>query len=186
MNDSELKRLSRRDLLELLIAQGRERDALQEELEAQRQAYEAQLEETRASLQAQLDEARAALEARRLEMENAGSLAEAALALNDVFAAADNAAQQYLESIRRRSEALDAECAQREAACTAQIEAQLQEAAEAAEALKAQAEARIAAAKAAEAQAQAQAEAYWDKTAQRLIAFYNALGIDADHMGGPS
>lgn len=186
MNDLELKRLSRRDLLELLIAQGRERDALQEELEAQKKAYEAQLEETRSSLQAQLDEARAALEAQRLEIENAGSLAEAALTLNDVFTAADNAAQQYLEAIRRRSETLEEACARREAACTAKIEAQLQEAAAAAEALKAEAEARIAAAQEMEAQAKAQAEAYWDETARRLIEFYNAVGIDLDHNGGAS
>ena len=37
-------------------------------------------------------------------IENAGSLAEAALKLNDVFEAADRAAQQYLENVRRMAE----------------------------------------------------------------------------------
>lgn len=182
MTDRELQRLSRRDLLELLIAMGRERDDLQEALQAQRQAYEAQLEAVKTSFQAQLDEARAALEAQRLEMENAGSLAEAALTLNGVFAAADAAAKAYLETIRRRSEAMDAECAQRQAACSAQIEAQLQEAAAAAEALKAEADARMAAAQEMEAQAQAQADAYWNETARRLTEWYS----DPDHWGGSS
>lgn len=182
MTDRELRRLSRRDLLELLIAQGRERDSLQAELEAQRQAYEARLEETRTTLQAQLDAARAALENQRLEMENAGSLAEAALALNGVFAAADAAAQQYLETIRRRSEALESECAQREAACTAQIEARLQEASAAAATMRSEAEARMAAVREAEALAQAKAQAYWDETARRLTDFYAALD-DNDSVG---
>ena len=43
MTDQELRKLNRRDLLELLISQGRERDALQ-----------AELEETKAVLQKEL------------------------------------------------------------------------------------------------------------------------------------
>lgn len=79
MTDRELKRLSRRDLLELLLEQSRERDALRLELE----------------------KTKAALAERKLCIEQAGSIAEAALRLNGVFEAAQAAAEQYLESIRQ-------------------------------------------------------------------------------------
>ena len=104
MTDQELRKLSRKDLLELLVTLGRERDALQEELER----------------------TRAALEDRQLQVEQAGSIAEAALRLNGVFEASQAAAQQYLENIRRRSQHMDEVCAQREAACS-RLEAETQQ-----------------------------------------------------------
>lgn len=79
MTDKELRRLSRSDLLEMLIAQTTETDRLKTRLEQ----AEAQLRE------------------RELAIDNFGSLAEAALSLNGVFDAADAAAQQYLENIQR-------------------------------------------------------------------------------------
>lgn len=87
MTNVELKRLSRRELLEMLIEQGKENDRLKEEL---RQATEK-------------------LQSRKIIFENAGSLAEAAMAINDVFAAADAAAAQYLENIKRRTEEVQQE-----------------------------------------------------------------------------
>lgn len=78
MTEKELRRLSRADLLELLVAQGKETQALRQ----------------------QLEEAQAALRQREIELEQAGSIAEAALRLNDVFGAAQQAADQYLENIR--------------------------------------------------------------------------------------
>ena len=41
---------------------------------------------------------------RKLIQERAGSMAEAALQLNGVFEAADRAAREYLETIRRMAE----------------------------------------------------------------------------------
>lgn len=79
VTDQELRKLSRRDLLELLISQGRELEALR----------------------AELDQAMAALENRKIHLDQAGSIAEAALRLNGVFEAAQAAADQYLENIRR-------------------------------------------------------------------------------------
>lgn len=76
MTDKELRRLSRFELLELLVAQGREIDQLQQ----------------------QLEEARAELEDRRIKQDKAGSIAEAALSLNGVFEAAQKAAEQYLHN----------------------------------------------------------------------------------------
>lgn len=79
MTDKELKRLSRRELLEMLLAQMEENE----------------------KLSWRLQKAEAALEARRIEIEKAGTMAEAALRLNGVFEAADRAAQQYLENVRQ-------------------------------------------------------------------------------------
>lgn len=77
MNEKELKRLSRKQLLELLLKQTEYADELQ-----------LQLEETKNELK------------NRILMENeAGSIADASLKLNGVFEAAQAAADQYLENI---------------------------------------------------------------------------------------
>ncbi len=78
MKEKELKRMNRRELLELLVAQSRENDRLRQEADA----------------------AKRALEERAICIEQAGSIAEAAMQLNHVFAAAQQAADQYLENIR--------------------------------------------------------------------------------------
>lgn len=82
MTEKELRRLSRRELLEMLITRTMENERLTEELQ----------------------QARKELSDRKLIQERAGSMAEAALQLNGVFEAADRAAKQYLENIRRRAE----------------------------------------------------------------------------------
>lgn len=79
MTDKELRRLSRAELLEMLLAQTEENERLQ----------------------AELDDAKRALEDRRIEASRAGSLAEASLKLNGVFEAADKAARQYVENVQR-------------------------------------------------------------------------------------
>ena len=71
MTDIQLKKLKRVELLELLVEQGEE------------------LERTRERLQ----KAEEALASRQLRMQTAGTMAEAALTLNNVFAAADQAAK---------------------------------------------------------------------------------------------
>lgn len=78
MTDKEVRKLSRAELLEMMVAQGKEIERLQ----------------------AQLDKARQQLADRRIEVQQAGSIAEAALRLNGVFEAAQRAADQYLENIR--------------------------------------------------------------------------------------
>lgn len=78
MTEKELKKLSRVDLLEMLLEQSRENERLREELE---------------QVKSQLAE-------RRIKIEKAGSIAEAALVLNGIFQAAEEAAAQYLENIR--------------------------------------------------------------------------------------
>jgi len=82
MTEKELKRLSRGDLLEMLLALSKENEQLRRELE---------------TLQKQLDE-------RRILVEDCGTMAEAALKLNKVFEAAQAACEQYLYNIQLRSE----------------------------------------------------------------------------------
>ncbi|MGX8698356.1 MAG: hypothetical protein ACSW8F_00295 [bacterium] len=86
MKDKQLKRLSRRALLELLVTQMEENEAL-----AQRnEVLEKQMRQ------------------KSIAVSRAGSMADAAMTLNQVFASADNAAEQYLENIRRANERCDA------------------------------------------------------------------------------
>lgn len=78
MTDKELRRLNRRELLEMLLAETEENTRLRSELE----------------------QVRAKLADRRILLEKSGSMAEAALRLNGVLEAADKAALQYLENVR--------------------------------------------------------------------------------------
>lgn len=87
MTDQELRRLNRAELLEMLLAQMEENERLQQSL----------------------DEANQALAERKIAIAEAGTLAEAALRLNDVFAAADRAARQYLDNVRQSAEENGAE-----------------------------------------------------------------------------
>lgn len=82
MNKNDLKRLSRGDLLEMLVAQG-------EELEA---------------VKAKLLETKAELQKKEMDITEAGSIADASLKLNGVFEAAQAASQQYLDNIKLLSE----------------------------------------------------------------------------------
>lgn len=77
-NDNDLRKLNRADLLELLLEQTKRADALERELEQKNRE----------------------LEEKRIMLENAGSIAEAAMKLNGVFEAAQRAADQYLYSIK--------------------------------------------------------------------------------------
>lgn len=78
MTDRQLKKLSRGELLELLLEQM----------------------DRCARLEQELEQANRQLQDRQIRMEHAGSIAEAALALNGVFEAADRAAREYLESVK--------------------------------------------------------------------------------------
>ena len=74
MTKKELKRMNRSRLLKLLLEVERENEALRRENEALTQK----------------------LEDKTLAISRAGSIAEASLQLNEVFAAAQRAADQYL------------------------------------------------------------------------------------------
>ncbi|MBE7005656.1 MAG: hypothetical protein E7424_00695 [Ruminococcaceae bacterium] len=92
MAKNDLKKLGRTDLLRLLLEAEEENDRLKEQV---------------AELRAQLDD-------RSLRMENCGDLAAAALELNGVFSAAEEACRQYTENIRSRSADIEARCSRME------------------------------------------------------------------------
>ncbi len=79
MTDQELRKLSRAELLELLLEETQENQQLRAKL---KRAYEKLADKT-------------------IQLEEAGSIAEAAMKLNGVFEAAQAAADQYLENVRR-------------------------------------------------------------------------------------
>ena len=78
MPDRELRRMRRAELVEIILALKQTEDRLRAE---------------NAALSAQLQE-------RQIHIENAGSIAQAALELNNVFAAAQAAADDYLHSVQ--------------------------------------------------------------------------------------
>lgn len=82
MTEKDIQKLKRVELLEILVEQGKEIEALKLELE----------------------EANKKLEDRKIRIENAGSIAEAVCQINGVFEAAEAAAYQYVESVRFMSE----------------------------------------------------------------------------------
>lgn len=79
MTERELRKLSRLDLLELLVRQMEENERLR----------------------AELKQAREQLESRELMLESAGSIAQASLQISRVFESAQMAADVYLENVRR-------------------------------------------------------------------------------------
>ena len=78
MTEKEFRKLSRLELLAILTEQSRRIEELSQKLE----------------------EAEKKLQSRKLQIEKAGSIAEASLQLNRLFEAAQAAADQYLENVR--------------------------------------------------------------------------------------
>lgn len=87
MTDRELKKLSRTELIEILIDLSKENE----------------------QLRTQLATARQQLADRTIVIEESGSIAEAALKLNGVFAAAQRACDQYVQNIQARCDRAAAE-----------------------------------------------------------------------------
>ena len=88
MTDKEFKRLSRSQLIEVIY----QFQLKQDELIAENERLTKELAD------------------KRLRIAEAGSIAEAALAVNNVMQSAQNAAQQYLDEIRSMHAELDEEC----------------------------------------------------------------------------
>lgn len=78
MANNELKKLSRAELIDII--------------------YQLRLENTR--LEQELENASSELKEKKIKLEDAGSIAEAALKLNGVFDAAQEAAEQYIVSVK--------------------------------------------------------------------------------------
>lgn len=148
MTDDQLRKLNRSDLLELLIAQGKEMEVLRRQM---RQAEEE-------------------LNCRRICLEEAGSIAEASLRLNGVFQAAQTAADLYLESVRAKCEETESRCSELEAGSAEEARRIMAEAEERASALERETEA---ACRRMVAQAEKESQEYWLEVSRRLEKFYD-------------
>lgn len=153
MTDKELRALGRKELLQLLLDQSKQLQALQ----------------------AQYDAAQAALQDRTIQLEHAGSIAEAALQLNGVFQAAQDACQQYTDSITALHQRQESVCAQMEAESRAKADAILAEAQQKKAEIDAQCDEQLRATQSQcsemVAAAEAQSQAYWKEVFQRLQAY---------------
>lgn len=78
----DLAKLKKKDLLEIMLAQSKEID----------------------ELRAKVDDLEAKLANREFEFEKIGSIAEASLAVTNIFKEAEEAAKIYLENVRRSYE----------------------------------------------------------------------------------
>ena len=101
MTSKELKRLRRSDLMEMLL----------------------ELSKENMELRRQLQEAEEKLADRQLQIQQAGSLAEAALQLNRIFEDAQAACDQYEYNIRKRCRHMEEETRHKCNAMLAQLEA---------------------------------------------------------------
>lgn len=143
MTDKELRGLSRAELLQMLIDLSKQNDMLKNKV---------------AELEDQLND-------RTIKIEKAGSIAEASLALNGVFEAAEAAAAQYLENMEQCDARYQAK--QREAEeCAAEILTIAR-----ATASKLTTEAQQNAQRMTE-NAKAESEAYWTAAHKRIEDFY--------------
>lgn len=135
MTENELRKLGRGDLLQMLLDQSRELEALKQKLAA----------------------AEAALRDKQIIIEEAGSIAEASLQLNGVFAATQAACQQYTDNIAYLCQRQEAICAQMESESRKRAERIVAEA-------QAKSDDIIR-------NAQVQSRQYWDMVSEKLQAY---------------
>jgi len=76
---NNIRKMNRKELLELLMIQSKKIDGLEEEL----------------------DKVNKLLDSKKIILKEAGSIADASLKLNKVFEVAQQAADQYLDNIKR-------------------------------------------------------------------------------------
>lgn len=146
MTDQELKKLSRKDLLELLIKQGQEFEELQKKYE--------QAEER--------------LQCREITLQKAGSIAEASLQLNGIFEAAQAACQQYTDNIILLNQHQEKICKELEEESRKKAENLLKSAEEESLAIKRKTESECADMVK---KAKEQSQMYWDTLLKKMKAF---------------
>ena len=137
----------------------------QQDLEALREEHK---EET-AHLREELEQAKKSLKKREIALNEAGSIAVAALQINGVFEAAQAASQQYIENIRSLSDRQAAICAQRDVENRVEVERKLKEAEEKCAAMEYASKRKC---EAMEQEAKQKSEAYWTEVSRRLQSFY--------------
>lgn len=146
MTDRELRKLSRVELLRLLLEESRENECLQE----------------------QLNQANQALVGKNIALTKAGSIAEAALALNSVSNAAVQAPQQHLDNIQRIRWAQQTLCQRMEDEARQKAEETLTETRRRCSRMEAEAQAKC---EEMTASALQQSSVYWEDVRRQVEAF---------------
>lgn len=168
MTQQEMKRLGRVELLEIIVMQSDELEAVKKEREA--------LSEENAALKERLNK-------RELSMHSAGNLAEASLAVTNIFEEAEKAASIYKENVERMSrERGDIPMRvpyrpqenPQSVATEAQIEAAKREAERIVEEAKAKARTLLLESERYSRKKRQEADAYWSEMSEKLEAFYTA------------
>ena len=95
MVSKELKKLSRRELVDIIYQMKKNEQRMQDEI---------------TSLQGEIDSLREALQDKRIQLSNAGSIAEAAISVTNLISTAQTAADLYLQEIARMKQDAQAEC----------------------------------------------------------------------------
>lgn len=85
MNDKELRKISRKELLELLLEQAKKIEALEQELAKTKKK----------------------LDSKKITIDESGSIAEASLKLNNIFEIAQETAEQYLINIKEKCKKIE-------------------------------------------------------------------------------
>lgn len=182
MTEQELRSLNRKELLEIMIEQGKEMETskakyeedlafLKSEHEKDMDYLRTEYEKEIATLKKDLECARAALQSKKIAIDEAGSIAVAALQLNGVFEAAQAASQQYIENIRSLSDRQASICAKRDAESRAEQERRLQETTAKCEQMEYLSKKKC---EEMEAEAKRKSEAYWAEVSHRLQSFYES------------
>ena len=127
MTEQELHRLSRKDLLELMLQQAKETEEIKTKYETKLNMIKTENEKEREILKKELEEAKKNLQNREIIINEAGSIAMAALQINGIFEAAQAAGQQYIENIRSINDRQAKICAQRENESRAEADEMLKE-----------------------------------------------------------
>lgn len=143
MTDKELKKLGRGELLELLLEQSKELEAVQKKLE----------------------DTEKALAKKEIAIDEAGSIAEAALKLNGIFEAAEAACGQYTDNIRNLSRRQEQVCAKMEEESSEKARIILETAEKKAEKLERETEERCADMIK---KAKQESQSYWDEVHSKL------------------
>lgn len=87
MDNKELKKIGKKELLEILLSQAKRIEELEEEL----------------------NKTKKKLESKKITIENSGSLAEASLKLNNIFEVAEASAEQYLFNVKEKCKKLESD-----------------------------------------------------------------------------
>ena len=143
MCEKELKKLSRADLLQMLIAQSEEVQDLRKRLEL----------------------SESLIKQREINLAKVGSIAEASLVLNGVFEAAQAACEQYAENIRLHSDKQEEICRQLEAECQAKLLRQRKETQRKCDAMEAETRQKC---EKMIYDAKKEAQGYWTEVSQKL------------------